>query len=285
MSAVPASSPARPAILLGEIRKLPAFVRRDFLVAWSYRAAFFTDWLGLVFGTLMFYFVSLMVDESVLPTYGGTKAGYMEFVTIGVALGAFIALGLGRVAAVIRREQLMGTLESVLMTPTAPATIQIGSVVYDLIYIPLRTGLFLLVIALGFGLDFEPSGIAPAAVSLLLFIPFVWGLGVASAGATMTFRGGSAGIGLGATLLTLGSGAFFPLELLPNWVQSAAEANPMALAIEGMREALIGGAGWSEVAPNLLVLAPISAASLAAGLFVFRLAMLREKRRGTLGIY
>lgn len=285
MSAVATVAPSRVSILVDEIRKLPAFVRRDFLVAWSYRAAFFTDWIGLVFGALMFYFVSLMVDESVLPTYGGTKAGYMEFVTIGLALGAFIALALGRVAAVIRREQLMGTLESVLMTPTAPATIQIGSVVYDLVYIPLRTGLFLLFISISFGLDFEPSGIPPAMLSLLLFIPFVWGLGVASAGATLTFRGGSAGIGLGVTFLTLGSGAFFPLELLPQWVETAAQGNPMTLAIEGMREALIGGAGWSEVAPNLLVLAPMSAASLAAGIFVFRLAMRREQRRGTLGIY
>ena len=29
----------------GELRKLPAFVRRDFLVAWSYRMSFITDWL------------------------------------------------------------------------------------------------------------------------------------------------------------------------------------------------------------------------------------------------
>ena len=45
-----------------------------------------------------------------------------------------------------RNEQLMGTLEVLLMTPTTPATIQIGSVVYDLVYVPLRTGLFFLAV-------------------------------------------------------------------------------------------------------------------------------------------
>ena len=33
--------------LAGELRKLPAFVRRDFLVAWSYRLPFVGDWIGL----------------------------------------------------------------------------------------------------------------------------------------------------------------------------------------------------------------------------------------------
>ncbi|HYY33534.1 MAG TPA: ABC transporter permease [Gaiellaceae bacterium] len=285
MSAVAATESSRFSVVAGEIAKLPAFIRRDFLVAWSYRASFFSDWFGLLFGALMFYFVGRMVDPSALPSYGGTRAGYMEFVSIGVALGAFIALALRRVAAAVRGEQLMGTLESVLLTPTSPATIQIGSVVYDLLYIPIRTGLFLLFIGIAFGLHFEVGGVLPATLALLVFIPFVWGLGVASAGATLTFRGGSAGIGAGVTLLTIGSGAFFPLQLLPSWIATVAEYNPMTLALEGMRRAIIGGEGWSAVAPKLMLLAPMSAASLAGGILVFRLAMRRERRRGTLGMY
>ena len=98
----------------------------------------------------------------------------------------------------MQQEQLAGTLESLLMTPTSPATIQVGAVVYDLIYIPIRTAVFLVVIALAFGLDFYASGLLPALVVLVVFIPFVWGLGVASAGATLTFRRapGSSGSGL-----------------------------------------------------------------------------------------
>ena len=54
--------------LAGELRKLPAFVRRDFLVAWSYRLPFVGDWIGLALQAFMFYFVGLMVDPSKLPT-------------------------------------------------------------------------------------------------------------------------------------------------------------------------------------------------------------------------
>lgn len=271
--------------IVGEMAKLPAFLRRDFLVAWSYRLSFITDWVGLAIQVVMFSFIGKMVDQSKLPTFEGSHASYIEFVAVGIALGVFVQLGFGQVAAGIRQEQLIGTLEAVLSTPTAPATIQLGSVIYQLIYIPIRTAVFLLLIALIFGLDFSPHGIAPASAILLFFIPFVWGLGVASAATMLTFRRGSGAFAFGVGLLTLGSGAYFPLTLMPHWLTVVATFNPIAMAVDGMRQTLIGGAGWTEAAPTLLLLAPISALSLAIGTYAFRRAMRREQRLGTLGLY
>jgi ABC-2 type transport system permease protein len=272
-------------VLAEELRKLPAFLRRDLLTAWSYRTAFFSDWIALLLGILIFYFIGRLVDPATLPSYGGTRSGYTAYVAIGFALSGFVVLALSRVATAIQREQLMGTLESVLLTPTAPATVQIGSVVYDLLYIPIRTGLFLLVVAVAFGLDFEPSGTPAAALFLLAFIPFVWGIGIATAAIVLTFRRGSGAANFGVTLLTLASGAFFPLTLLPHWLESIAEYNPMALTVEGIRKALLGGEGLATVGSDLLLVVPLSAASLLAGIFAFRAALRREQRRGTLGLY
>jgi len=283
MSSVQTTAP-HSSLFFGELRKLPAFARRDLLVAWSYRGAFFGEWIGLLTGAFTFYFVGLMVDPKTLPSFGGNHASYMEFVAAGIALGAFVQLGLGRVGAALRGEQLMGTLESLLMTPTSISTIQVGSAAYDLIYVPIRTALFFVILALTFGLTFEPSGIGPAVLSLLLFIPFVWGLGVMSAAITLTFRQGSGAFALGVSGLIIGSGAFFPLQLLPHWISSIARFNPVTLAVNGVRAPLLGG-GWGGIWPDALLLAPVSVATLALGLYAFRLALRREQRRGTLGLY
>lgn len=272
-------------VVSAELGKLSAFLRRDFLIAWSYRAAFFSDAAALLLQAVSFYFIGLMVNPDVIPSYGGREASYMEFVAVGIALGVFMQLGLGRVAAAIRNEQLTGTLESLLMTPTTTATIQLGSVVYESIYIPVRTAIFFLVVGLTFGLYFDPSGFLPALLVLLVFIPFVWGLGIASAAATLTFKRGGGGIGFGVAVMTLFSGAYFPLELLPGWIAVTAEANPLALAIGAMRNALLGGTGWTGVGPALLVLVPFSALSLGGGILAFRVALRRERRRGSLGLY
>jgi len=272
-------------IFFAELRKFGAFMRRDFLVAWSYRMAFVSDLLGLVGLVLVFYFISLMVDPSKLPTYGGTQVTYLEFAAVGMTLGIFIQFALQRVAAAMRAEQLMGTLESLLVTPTSRSIIQLGSVAFDLVYTPLRTVVFLLAISFTFGLHFDLGGLPKAAAILLLFVPFIWGLGVASAAGVLTFRRGSGLVALGAIALSLVSGIYFPLDLLPAWLSELARLNPVAMAINGMRDALLGGASWSEIAPTLLMLIPLSAASLAGGLVAFRYALRRENRLGTLGLY
>lgn len=285
MSALPQAAPRAAGVLRDELVKLPAFLRRDLLVAWSYRLSFVSEWGALALQALMFYFLSLMVDPSSLPEYGGSQATYLEFVAVGIAMSAFVQLALSRVGTGLRGEQVQGTLESLLMTPTSPTTVQLGTVFYDLLYIPIRTGLFLALTAIAFDLHFDAGGFLPALTILLAFIPFVWGLGVVNAAFILTFRRGGGISGFVVTVLTLFSGAFFPLELLPSWGERVATLNPIAVAIEGMRQPLLGGTGWAGVAGDLALLLPLSAVSLALGVLTFRAALRREKRRGSLGLY
>lgn len=267
-----------------EVSKLLAFLRRDFLIAWSYRTAFAADIGNLLFQTATFFFVGKMVNPKVLPVYGGSHASYLEFVAVGILLNAVVEVGLTNVAQSIRQEQLVGTLESVLLTPTAIATIQTGSVAYPMVYIPIRTALFLTCIATGFGLHFHLAGILPAIALVLVFLPFVWGLGIVGAGSMLTFRRGGIGISFLSSILVLGSGAFFPLSLLPHWVQTLSNYNPIARTVNSLREALIGGS-TAGLSSTLLMVWIASCLAFAAGLFAFRLALARERRRGTLGVY
>jgi len=285
MSEAAAALGSRPRALVAELRKLPAFARRDFLVAWSYRMSFVSDWVGLAVQVVLFGFISRLIDPGKLPVYGGTQATYLEFVVVGIAVGVFLQLGLHEVVTGIRQEQLMGTLESLLTTPTAPATIQIGSVVYQLIYIPIRTAIFLVVVSAVFGLNFHASGLLPSALILFVFVGFVWGIGVASAAGILTYRRGAGALALGVGLLTLVSGAYFPLDVFPDWLATIARANPVTVAIEGMREALIGGSGWDGIGGRMAILVPAAVVALTVGVLAFRRALRREQRLGTIGLY
>jgi ABC-2 type transport system permease protein len=268
-----------------ELRKLAAFVRRDFLVAWSYRLSFLTGFLGLIGGALVFYFVGLMVDPASIPPVDGKQVSYLEFAVVGMALGGFLHLGLERVSAALRNEQLMGTLESLLSTPTTPVTVQVGSVLFDLIFIPVRMTILLTTLALVFGLGLQLDGVPQALVILIFFMPFVWGLGILAAAITLTFRRGAGIVALAVAGLTLISGLYFPVGLLPGWLTTAAEANPLAIAAESLREALLGGANWSTVGPDIAILTPLAIVSFLLGMVAFKLALRRERRLGTLGAY
>jgi ABC-2 type transport system permease protein len=271
--------------LIAEARKVPAFLRRDLLTLLSYRAAFVGDLLAIAVQAVMFALIAKLVDPSTLPTYNGVATGYFEFVMIGVVIATVSGMLLQKVSTAIRQEQLMGTLEALLVTPTSPTTVQAGSAGFDLLFIPVRMAVLLLAVALTFGLDFEPSGIAPSLVLLVCFVPFVWGLGLVAAAVIVTFRRGAGMVAFVMSTLGLASGAFFPLTLLPDWIQTLAETNPVAIAMDGTREALIGGAGWAGIGGDVVILLPLSAVALAAGVAAFRAGLAREHRNGTLGLY
>jgi ABC-2 type transport system permease protein len=276
-----AAAPSR----LKELRKLSAFMRRDFLVQWSYRMSFLTSFVGLFGGALIFYFIGKMVDPASIPTVDGKQVSYLEFAVIGMTLGGFVHLGLERVSAALRNEQLMGTLESLLTTPTSSQTIQVGSILFDLIFIPLRMALLLLMLGLVFGLGLDVGGVPQALVLLAFFMPFVWGLGILAAAITLTFRRGAGIVGLATGALTLISGLYFPLTLLPGWLETASAANPLSIAATGLREALLGETGWGSIGGDILILTPLSILSILVGALAFKLALTRERRLGTLGAY
>jgi ABC-2 type transport system permease protein len=180
---------------------------------------------------------------------------------------------------------MMGTLEALVVTPTTLTTLQLGSVAYDLVYIPIRIALFLAFSSVVFDVHLVLSGLGPATGVLLFFIPFVWGLGALGAAGVMTFRRGAGFVGIGLSVLTIASGTYFPVTLLPGWLEWVARHNPITLALHATRLGLLGGAGWEAVLPAIRVLAPIALVSIAIGVFALRAAVRRERRLGTLGQY
>jgi ABC-2 type transport system permease protein len=271
--------------LAAEAAKLPAFVRRDWKIALSYRAIFVGEALGLAGQIVVFYFIAQMIDPGQLPTYGGKTPTYLAFVVVGLVINLTAGVLLHQVAAQMRQEQLMGTFDALMSTPTSGATLQIGSVAYTLLFVPIRAAILITAIGIGFGLDLEPSGIGPTMLLLVGFLPFTWGIGLVSAGVVVTFRRGTNATGILLTMLGLISGAVFPIALLPPVLQTMAEWNPFALAIDGVRDALIGGTGWGPALDAMVRLVPLSLASLAIGIVCFKAAIGRERHRGTLGHY
>lgn len=268
-----------------EIRKLPAFLRRDFLVAWTYRLAFVVDWLNLFGQILVFSLVGRLIDPSTLPVIGGEQVTYVEFVVTGIAVTTLLQISLGRVVAATREEQLMGTLEALLMTPTSQWTIQVGLVVYDLVYVPIRTLGIVLVAVLLFDAGIHASGLGPSIAILLVFMLFAWGVGMLGAALVLTFRRGVNVLTFATSIVMIGSNAYVPVDVLPSWAAWIAVINPVTFAIDGVRGALLGGGGWQDAVDTIVILLPIALISLLVGVVSIKLALARERRRGTLGLY
>jgi ABC-2 type transport system permease protein len=83
-------------------------------------------------------------------------------------------------------------------------------------------------------------------------------------------------------ILLLISGVYYPISILPKWMQILAHASPATYALDAMREAMLNNAGWSELAPDLALLMAMGLVTIPVGVWVFSRAEHYAKRTGRL---
>ena len=260
-----------------------AFLKRDFLIAVSYKADFLFQLAG-IFGTVpAFYFLSRLYGGGAhLPARYGND--YFSFMLIGVAFTDYLVLSLKTFNTSLRESQLMGTLETILLSPTRIRGLLLYSSVWGYVLTTLR---FVLYLAAGllFGLRLEHAN-APAAIAILLLaVASFAGLGILIATVTLVTKRGELLV-TGITALSgLLCGVLFPVELLPRWLQRAAAFIPMTHALEGLRMALVEGQPTARLLPQFQALALFALVLLPAGLLSFSLAIRWAKTSGTLAQY
>ena len=88
-----------------------------------------------------------------------------------------------------------------------------------------------------------------------------------------------------ANASALVAGAFFPVDLLPAWLERIAQLLPMTYSYHGMRMTLLGGAGLSAVRIDLAVLAGFSVVGLPLAGWMCAIAVAKAKKDGSLGSF
>lgn len=264
---------------------IPAFLRRDILNEISYKLSFFLQLLGIFPLVLMFFFLSRLVGNTIsgpLQPYGGT---YFPFVLIGIAVQNYLTLSLGRFSGSLRESQLSGTLEAVMAAPVRLPSFLMGSTAYSFIFNALRIFIYLALGSLLFDVHYNWARLPAALGIICLTIAAFSSLGIFSAGFIMLFkRGDPVNWGFSVISWLLG-GVYYPVTILPIWLQKVASFIPMTHSLEALRLILLTEQGFSGVWGNLLVLGLWGVIGLPVSLFCFRYALNRARMQGTLGHY
>lgn len=266
------------------LRKAAAFIRRDFQIESSYKFNFIMGVIDSMVILVFFYFIDKLVDGGTkdLSRYGGD---YLSFVLIGLAFARFFQLTLKMFSESIRQAQVTGCLEAMLSSKTDALTIVLMSSLYGLI-----SGAAQLVIILAAGTLFEgvdlsrmnvPATIVIFAVSVLSFVAF----GVLSASAILWLKKGDPFAWVLGGLGTMLGGAYFPITILPGWLQNVAFFVPITHSLDALRLTMLRGASVEAVWQPLLILALMSAILLPASLVVFAALVRKGRREGTLTQY
>jgi ABC-2 type transport system permease protein len=267
------------------LRILWAFFKRDLLIETGYRLSFTLQLLGIVPVILMFFFLSRLVNgvaPGPLSAYGGN---YFPFVLIGIAVQNYLTVSISGFSSSIRESQLSGTLEAVLAAPVKLPVFLMGSTAYSFVFNSLRIFLYLLVGGFFFGAPFHWSRIIPVLATLLLIITSFAALGIVSASFIILFKRGNP-INWGISVLSwLLGGVYYPVSILPEWLQNLASFIPMTHALELLRMSLIVDRGMDNIAGHLLILTIWTVIGLPLSFWCFAWALDRARMKGNLGHY
>ncbi len=267
------------------MKLLAAFLSRDFYTETSYRFSFLTSIIGIVFSAFVFFFLSEFIGDAVSPMLSEYNGDYFSYVLIGVAFGSYFGVGLTGFSRALRQAQTTGTLEAMLMTPTSLPHIIVGSALWSYSFTTFRVLIYLLIGTLLLGVSFSDANYAGAFVSLLLAIVAFASIGIMAASVIMVIKRGDPITSLFSGVANLVGGVFYPVEILPPGLQFLARLLPLTYALNAMRLALLGGASWAELAPDLLALLLFCIVLFPLSLLMFRYAVQRARMEGSLAHY
>jgi ABC-2 type transport system permease protein len=258
------------------------FFWRDLCIARTYRTVFVLEAVEALFGVAMFYYVGRFVDSPQLEHALPQGGSYFAFSLIGFVFLDYLNAAMNTFESSLMEARDTGTLEHLLVTQTSLPVILVGSAIYPFVTTTLRIAVYLGWGAILFGFPLHDANWAAVVGVLIATLLAFSGLGILSASHLLLFKRGNPAKWFLLGVSSVAGGMLFPVSVLPDWLQFVARLNPVTYALEGMRAALLGGAGLAAVWRPLIVLFLFAAVLLPVSVIVFAWALRRTKRTGTL---
>ena len=196
---------------------------------------------------------------------------FVLYLLVGTIAWRFLGIIFDNISEVIAWERWEGTIEYTFMSPVPRLTHLLGMSAATLVRAAVFSVVTLAAIALFVPVDLSNANALSALALLAVGVVAFTGLGIASAAFPLMWpeKGLQMSYIVQAVVLLV-SGVYYPIEVLPGWLQPLSSLSPATYVIRGMRAALMDGADlaalWPEVWPALLI--GLLSIPLGLGLFV-----------------
>jgi len=172
-----------------------------------------------------------------------------------------------------------------VLSPCPPAALILSFGASSLL---LATLDFLIYAALGafiFHVDFSRANALSAAAIFLLTIACFESVGILSASLIMRFKRGNLTGWIMNNAQALFGGVYFPVTVLPGWMQDIARWLPLTHAVRAFERAVYAGATVADLRAEIIALAFFAVLLAPLSLLLFSLSLKAAKRDGTLSGY
>ncbi len=259
-----------------------AFVKKDFLEDTSYRLAFAIDLVGTFLEIALFYFIAVLIGKSADNSFVMEGYGYFSFLLVGIAFMRYTNGIMRSYAHKIQDYQMAGTLEAMLTTPVGTSRILFCSVLWQHLYLTFIVILYFVIGIAFFGLKLSYANWPSVVCIFLLTAASFSALGILAASFIMFYKRGDPVLWLFGVISSILGSVYFPVRILPQWLQNASDYIPITYTLKAMRMALFEGATLVDVSAQATVLLLFVLVLMPLSLISFNYSVRRAKRAGTL---
>jgi ABC-2 type transport system permease protein len=202
---------------------------------------------------------------------------------IGAVVWAYLGIIFEFLTETVAWERWEGTIEYTFMAPLARPVHLFGMGLFAIAYGIVRAVLLFGVVAMFFDLQLPHADYVAALVVLLVASVSFVGIGMMTA--VLPLISPEKGMQLGFVaqgILLVVSGVYYPVDVLPEWMQWLSTISPATYALDGARDAIVDGQGLSTMGDELVPLVVIGLVAIPLGLEIFRRGELYAKRHGKL---
>jgi ABC-2 type transport system permease protein len=200
---------------------------------------------------------------------------------VGAVIWAFLGIIFEFVTETVAWERWEGTIEYTFMAPLSRSTHLFGMGAFAVLYGLIRATILFFVVAAFIGIHMPDANFAAALALLGIASISFMGIGMMTAVLPLISPEKGAQLGFVAQGMMLAvSGVYYPVSVMPGWMQAIAKVSPATYALRGIRASIVTGAGlaWADVWPLLV----IAVFAIPVGLGVFKRGERYAKKHGKL---
>jgi ABC-2 type transport system permease protein len=202
---------------------------------------------------------------------------------IGAVIWAYLGIIFEILTETVAWERWEGTIEYTFMAPLTRAVHLLGTGLFAIGYGIVRASIVFAAIAAFFGLHMPNANFYSALV--LIAVASISFVGIGMMTAVLPLISPEKGTQFGYVaqgLMLVVSGVYYPVSVLPEFMQWLSKISPATYALRGERSAILDGASVSDVWGDIWPMLIIGVIAVPLGIWVFRRGELHAKKHGKL---
>lgn len=266
--------------MIENLRKIIAILQRDFRILFTYKLAFSTMFLNMIFNFFYFVLFGTMFSQEMPQYLSSYQQDFVTYLLIGSIGWSFLWSVTSSSSVAIRNEMMLGTLETLLLSTTKLSTLIIAYTFFGCFF-----GLISVFILLFVGYFFFGIYLIFNYLTVLIFIIssiMMAGLGMIFCGITLSKKNIGNAIPVIQNISMFFAGVYFPITVLPKILQEYAKFIPFYYPIEGIRISILDP---SKSLFFICIISLFASSFILFGIVSLRIGLDKAKRESSLSFY